>query len=122
LRHTDNRLAEYEGQKILIGYNDPRQQTSKEVNMYRIGLPGWKIAARLGIPLSMRVHIHRDPECSGYWTSSPDLRGLIVTGESIDDLFQEVKLAAPDLIELELGKPANIARTTFTPVDNMLAA
>lgn len=90
--------------------------------MYRIGFPGWKIAARLGVPLSLRVRIHFDPEVSSYWTSSPDLGSLIVTGQSLDELFKEVHLATPDLIELELGSPAKLGKTTFTPQDNFLVA
>lgn len=89
--------------------------------MYRIGFPGWKLAARIGVPLTVRVHIHHDPQASSYWTTSPDLGGLIVTGDTLEELFREVQLAAPDLIELELGRPAQLARTTFTPVDMQLA-
>ena len=89
---------------------------------YRVGLPGWKLAARMGVPVSIRVHIHFDPEVASYWTTSPDLGGLIVTGKSLDELYGEVKLAAPDLIELELGKPAPLARTTFMAVDDHLQA
>lgn len=90
--------------------------------MYRIGFPGWKLAARLGVPLSMRVHIHHDADAGSYWTTSPDLGGLIVSGADLDELFSEVHLAAPDLIELELGRPAQVARTTFTPMGAMQAA
>jgi predicted RNase H-like HicB family nuclease len=90
--------------------------------MYRIGFPGWKIAARLGLPLSMRVHIHFDAEVASYWTTSPDLGGLIVTGQTLDELFKEVQLASPDLIALELGKPAPRTKTTFTPIDHFLPA
>lgn len=88
--------------------------------MYRVGFPGWKLAARFGVPLSMRVHIHYDPEVSSYWTTSPDLGGLIVTGSTLDELFSEVRLAAPDLIELEIGKAAPLPKATYTPVDNFM--
>lgn len=90
--------------------------------MYRIGFIGWKLAARLGVPLSMRVNIHYDPEVSVYWTTSPDLGGLIVEAKTLDELFSEVKMAAPDLIELELGQPARVSRTTFTPIDSLQPA
>jgi predicted RNase H-like HicB family nuclease len=89
--------------------------------MYRIGLPGWKLAARIGMPLTLRVYIHHDPKAASYWTTSPDLGGLIVTGNTLDELFREVQLAAPDLIELELGRSAQLARTTFTPVNMQLS-
>jgi predicted RNase H-like HicB family nuclease len=90
--------------------------------MYRIGFPGWKVAARWGVPLSLRVLIHYDSEAASYWTTSPDLGGLIVTGNDLEELFAEVKLAAPDLIELEIGQPARLARTSFTPVDSLQPA
>lgn len=90
--------------------------------MYRVGLPGWKIAARMGVPLPVRVHIHHDPEAASYWTTSPDLGGLIVSASTLEELFAEVRTAAPDLIELELGRPANLAQTTFTQVDTLQPA
>jgi len=70
--------------------------------MYRVGLPGWKLAARLNIPLSLRVDVHYDPEVQSYWTTSPDLDGLIVTGHSIDELLKEAKIGMNDLIGLAL--------------------
>ena len=71
--------------------------------MYRVGLPGWKLAARIGAPMTVRVHVHYDPEVKSYWTSSPDLKGLVVTGSSLDELFREAKSGIHDLMELELG-------------------
>ena len=106
----------------LIAHLSMIQRECETLPMYRIGWLGWKLAARCGFPLTLRVHIHFDPEVSSYWTSSPDLGGLIVTGATLDELFKEVELAAPDLIELELGRPAALARTTFTPVDRIVGA
>ena len=70
--------------------------------MYRVGLPGWKIAARAGIPLLVRVDVHYDPDVKSYWTTSPDLVGLIVTGNSIDELLNEAKIGMNELIELAI--------------------
>lgn len=80
---------------------------------YRVGLPGWKLAARLGLTLSFRVHIHYDPEAASYWTTSPDIGGLIVTGNTVDELLTEVGIAAPDLVAFELGKEAPATLATF---------
>lgn len=88
---------------------------------YRVGLPLWRLAGRLGIPLSLRVYIHRDEESASYWTSSPDLGGLIVTGRTLDELVREVELAVPDLLGLELGRPAPQPRTTFVPYGGALS-
>ncbi len=71
--------------------------------MYRVGLPGWKIAARFGVPVSVRVKVHYDSEVKNYWTSSPDLKGLIVTGDSLDELVREAKVGIDNLLELELS-------------------
>lgn len=71
--------------------------------MYRVGFPGWKLAARVGVKLSIRVNVHFDPEVKGYWTSSPDLDGLFVTGDTLDELWKEAHIAVPELLEFALG-------------------
>ena len=71
--------------------------------MYRIGFPGWKIAARAGIPLFLRVEVHHDAEVDRYWADSPDLRGLVMEAQSLDELFASTRAAALDLLELQLG-------------------
>ena len=80
--------------------------------MYRVGLPGWKIAARLGVRLKIRVDIHHDVETSSYWASSPDLDGLIVAAPTLDALRFEVRSGAESLLELAV----NSKRTHATPV------
>lgn len=70
--------------------------------MYRVGFPGWKVAARLGVPMKLRIDVMLDEEAHCYWTSSPDLKGLIVTGATLDEIRTEARLAATQLLELEL--------------------
>lgn len=80
--------------------------------MYRVGLPGWKIAARHGIPVRLRVNIRQDLEANVYVADSPDLDGLIVEGHTLDDIKSEALAAAGVLLELALDtKP--IAHTDF---------
>ena len=67
---------------------------------YRVGLPGWKVFARLGMPLRMRVIVHADAETGTYWAESPDLDGLIVSGATLDELRDEVRSAAATLLDL----------------------
>lgn len=74
--------------------------------MYRVGFPGWKIAARLGVPLVVRIDVHYDPEVKSYWTTSNDLKGLVVTGASLDELFREAKAGIDGLLEIELDGAA----------------
>lgn len=85
--------------------------------MYRVGMPGWKLAAKLGVPMLVRVDVHYDPEAKSYWTTSPDLDGLIVTGNSIDELLHEAKLGIDGLMELELkGRVVQATpRLSFSP-------
>lgn len=85
--------------------------------MYRVGFPGWKIAARLGVPMQVRVHVHYDPDVKSYWTTSPDLDGLIVTGNTLDELLHEAKAGIDGLMELHLNTADIHAtpRMSFTP-------
>ena len=70
--------------------------------MYRIGFPGWKIAARWGAKLKLRVDIHHDAQTNSYWADSPDLDGLVVAALTLDELRSEVRGAADVLLELAL--------------------
>lgn len=70
--------------------------------MYRVGFPFWKSAARLGVPVLVRVHVHHDAESKTYWADSPDLDGLVVSGTSLDELHKEVLAAADELLQLEV--------------------
>lgn len=57
---------------------------------YPIGFPGWKLAARAGVPLRVRVHVLHDDEAGCYVATSPDLSGLVVEARSLDQLVEEV--------------------------------
>lgn len=67
--------------------------------MYRVGWPLWKVAARLDVPLLVRVHVHLDKESQSYWADSPDLDGLVVSGKDLDELHQEVVSATNLLLQ-----------------------
>lgn len=72
-------------------------------DMYRVGLPFWKTVARFGVPVKVRVCVHFDPETKSYWTTSPDLDGLTVTGNSLDELFKEAMAGMDTLLDMELN-------------------
>lgn len=74
--------------------------------MYRVGLPGWKLAAKLGVPVRLRVNITQDLEANVYVAESPDLDGLIVEGHTLDDIKAEALAAAGTLLEMELHTKA----------------
>lgn len=69
---------------------------------YRVGVPGWKIASKIGMSVHLRVNISFDEESRSYWAESPDLDGLVVSGTDLDDLKSEALAAARELLELEL--------------------
>ena len=70
--------------------------------MYRVGFPGWKIAARLNVPLVLRVDVFRDPEAQVFIAKSDDLKGLIVEAPTKDELFKGVYDCVDMLMEEHL--------------------
>lgn len=70
--------------------------------MYRVGFPGWKLAARVGIPVLVRIHAHYDAESKSYWADSPDLDGMVVAGGDLDELQQEAIAATGELLSLAM--------------------
>lgn len=73
---------------------------------YRIGWPFWKLAARLGFALKLRVYFHYDPEVKRYWTSSPDLPGLHCEADTVPEIKEYVDDCARLLLECELKESA----------------
>ena len=71
--------------------------------MVRVGFPGWKLFARLGFHIRVRIAVHFDVETKTFWADSPDLDGLIVSGATLEELAHEVHLAATSLLELQLS-------------------
>jgi predicted RNase H-like HicB family nuclease len=70
--------------------------------MYRIGYPAWKLLARFGVPVVARINVHHDTESNSLWADSPDLDGLVVSGQTLDELHREAISAAGELIQLAL--------------------
>lgn len=65
---------------------------------YRVGLPGWKLAARARLPMSLRVEVLRDDEAGVFVATSPDLAGLVAEAATLDELVKEVNAGVHDLI------------------------
>lgn len=82
--------------------------------MYRVGLPGWKLASKLGVSVRLRVNIRQDLEANVYVAESPDLDGLIVEAHTLDEIKDEALSAAGALLELALHTKAPVAQTDFT--------
>jgi len=70
--------------------------------MYRVGWPLWKWLARLRVPLRFTVTVHFDSESKTFWANSPDIAGLVVGGEDLEEIQREAILAAETLLELQL--------------------
>ena len=70
--------------------------------MYRVGFPGWKVVARHGFPVKVLVEIARDDEAGVFLAFSPDLRGLHVEGETLDELHREIRSALSALMQLQI--------------------
>lgn len=65
---------------------------------YRVGLPFWKIAADLGVPMMVRVNAFHDKEANVFVATSPDLKGLVAEAETLDALEREVTATAIGLL------------------------
>ena len=70
---------------------------------YKVGVPGWKFAAKLGIKLRVEVEIAHDAEADVFIALSPNLRGLVVEAETFEDLLSEVKNCSDALLREYLG-------------------
>ena len=71
--------------------------------MVRVGFPGWKLFARLGLPVHVRVTVHFDEQSKTFWADSADLDGLIVSGNTPEELATELREAAASLIGLAMS-------------------
>ncbi|SJM94945.1 DUF1902 domain-containing protein [Crenothrix polyspora] len=69
--------------------------------MYRLGWPGAALLAGIGIPLLIKVEIIHDTEANVYVATSPDLTGLVVEAETLDELEKEVWELVPELLTLD---------------------
>lgn len=69
---------------------------------YRVGLPFWKQAAKLGVPMMIRVNAFHDKDANVFVATSPDLRGLVAEANSLDELEKEVLSSAAGLMSFQL--------------------
>lgn len=74
--------------------------------MYRIGFPLWKQLARLGVPLTVRVHVQRDDDAGVFVATSDDLRGLVCEATTMDQLVDEINASVNELLTFHLDGAA----------------
>lgn len=80
---------------------------------YRVGLPFWRTAARMGITVTLPVEISFDGEANVYIATSPSLPGLAAEADSLDELRRQTRLAMDDLMEIALSGHHGAARPRF---------
>jgi len=66
--------------------------------MYRIGWPFWRFLAPFGVPLYLRLNFQQDSEASVIVAVCPDLNGLIVEAETMDEFVEEAQEMAALLL------------------------
>lgn len=77
---------------------------------YRVGAPGWKIAARLGLPLVVKVSVLWDPEAKVFVATSEDFLpdfGCVAESPTWDGLKKELGAVFADASEVIFGNPAH---------------
>jgi len=98
---SNNRWLSYTPTTIILFKNRPENPT-----MYRIGLPLWKQAARLGVPMKIRVNVLRDKEAGVFVATSDDLRGLVCEATTMDHLVVEVNQTIQELLKFHINGDA----------------
>lgn len=66
---------------------------------WRLGFPGWRVAARLGFPIKIKIEVNHDSDANVYFAFSDDI-GLAVEADSLDSLMAEIHCAIPALLEM----------------------
>lgn len=87
---------------------------------WRLGLPGWKVAASLGMAIKIKVDVFHDEEANVYFATS-DVIGLAVEAESLDGLMKEIHTALPELLALA-HSPISKPRADIRLHDNLAVA
>jgi len=57
---------------------------------YKIGYPFWKVAAKMGVAMKIRVDVLKDDDANVYVASSEDLPGLVCEAVTMDLLVDEI--------------------------------
>jgi len=89
--------------------------------MYRVGWPLWKLFAKAGIPLRFILTVHFDEESKSFWADSPDVDGLVVSGETLEEVRREAEGAAEVLLELQLNHTPKLSMRPQWGMDDLLA-
>jgi len=58
--------------------------------MYPMGWPLWKLLARMGVPVIIRINVIHDTQAGVYTATSPNLPGLVAEADSKAALIEAV--------------------------------
>lgn len=89
---------------------------------YRAGRLGWKLFARAGGTVVVRVEVMKDDAAGVYVARSHDLDGLVVEAPTLDALRDEVIGAASSLLDSALEGQHARAKTDIRLSDSVLCA
>lgn len=81
-------------------------QEGQTVLTVRPAFPGWRLLAKLGVPVEVRVRIERDAEADVYYVVESDLRGLHVEAATMDEMQREILGAVSELLHDEFNNGA----------------
>lgn len=76
--------------------------------MYRVGFPLWKLAARLNVPLLVKLEVLHDKDARVFVITSPDLKGLVVEAPdntTAEEMHKEIHGCVEMLMENLLSRP-----------------
>ena len=92
--------------------------------MYRVGYPGWKLAARLNVPLLIKLDVIHDKDAGVFVITSADLRGLVVEAPDTaiaEELHGEIQGCVESLMRERLTQPPKVRPITAWPGEFQLA-
>lgn len=90
---------------------------------YRVGFPGWKIAARLGLPLKIRVFVIYDEESKMLVAECNDFQpylGIVTEGKTFEELQRKVEECCD--MAMEEAFSASVINKTIHPNMTLVAS
>lgn len=81
--------------------------------MYRVSWPAARVLGRMGVKLSVVLDITHDSEAGVFIAVSKDVPGLVVEGDSVEQVMREARNLIPELMEgLPMDMPTTYAHLT----------
>ncbi len=80
--------------------------------MYPFNWPLARSLGAIGVPLLIKIQVFHDDEANVYVASSPNVKGLHIEAESLDELRKEVELTLPELVSINDNVSLNKIRNS----------